>query len=277
VVLPTPKETALDEGDERARAGQAQVKAASPLADLPDDWPPGGDRLGMSVLTDGDLLAQNRARLQADAALRDLLAHSGFSGEAYAMFEEELARYGLQVMLGWLRGGFIFALCRKAGVPLERGPIPDDDHEDLAQEVVAAALPAFRQKALREGGWRPDGGASLKTYFAGTLRYQFARVWRRRLRDKDRMAVVPRQLADDLQPEAASPDPGPAETLLMRDEVRRALAAIPNEKTRMAVVLAEDGYQHEEIAELLGPDVSPRAVEGLLRRHRQRRPGRSEK
>jgi DNA-directed RNA polymerase specialized sigma24 family protein len=262
----------LDEGYERVRAGQA-LGAVSPLAGFPDDHPLAGDHhLDLPLSADGELLAENRSRLRADAALRDLLEQSDFSGKAYAMFEEELARYGLQVMRGWLRGGFIFAQCGKAGVPLERRPIPDDDHEDLAQEVVAAALPVFRQKALREGGWRPDGGASLKTYFTRSLCYQFATVWKKRLRNKD-PAAVPGQLVDGPQPEVASPDPGPAETFLIRDEIRRGLAEMPDERTRTAVVLAEDGYQHEEIAELLGPDVSPRAVEGLLRRHRQRRPG----
>jgi DNA-directed RNA polymerase specialized sigma24 family protein len=218
---------------------------------------------------DVELLAESRSRLRADTALRDLLEQSDFSGKAYAIFEEELARYGLQVMRGWLRGGFIFAQCGKAGVPLERRAIPDGDHEDLAQEVVAAALPVFRQKALKEGGWRPDGGASLKTYFARSLCYQFATAWKKRLRNKDPAAAPGRLVADP--PEVASLSPGPAETYLMRDEIRRGLAEIPDERTRTAVVLAEDGYQHEEIAELMGPDVSPRAVEGLLRRHRRRR------
>lgn len=263
------KETALDEGDEPVRAPQA--RAVSPSPGLFDDGQPGEDRLDLSIIADSDLLAENETRLQADADLRDLLAQSDFSGEAYAVFEEDLTRYGLQVMRGWLRKGYIFAQCGKARVHLERRPIPHGDHEDLAQEVVAAALPVFRQKALREGGWRAEGGASLKTYFAGALCFQFAKVWRRRLRDKD-LAAAPGQLVDALQAEVASPDPGPAETVLRRDEIRRGLANIPNERTRMAVVLAEDGYQHDEIAELLGPDVSPRAVEGLLRRHRLRRP-----
>ncbi len=260
----------MDKGDEPARTGQAQVaRPSSPPPDLLDDGLSGEARLELSLPADSDLLAENADRLQADAELRDLLAGEGFSGAAYAVFEEELARYGLQVMRGWLREGYIFAQCRKAGVRLERRPIPHGDHEDLAQDVVAGALPAFQQKALREGGWRPDGGASLKTYFAGSLCFQFANVWRRRLRDKD-PAAVPDQPLDALQAEVATPDPGPAETFLRRDEIRQGLASIPDKRTRLAVVLAEDGYQHDEIAELLGPDVSPRAVEGLLRRHRQR-------
>ena len=44
-----------------------------------------------------------------------------------------------------------------------------------------------------------------------------------------------------------------------------------------AVTLAAEGYEQEEIAEILGPDVSARAVEGLLRRHRSRVAPRDEK
>lgn len=57
---------------------------------------------------------------------------------------------------------------------------------------------------------------------------------------------------------------------MRRDEIRGGLAGIENERTRVAVILAADGYEHEEIAEILGPDVTARAVEGYLRRHRQR-------
>lgn len=262
----------MDEGEGPVRAGQVQARASSQPSGLLDDGLSGDDGLDLSLLADSDLLHENATRLEADADLRDLLARSDFSGEAYAVFEEDLARYGLQVMRGWLREGYIFTRCAEAGVPLNRRPIPHGDHEDLAQEVIAGALPVFRQKALREGGWRPEGGASLKTYFTRSLCFQFAKVWRRRLRDKD-PAAAPGQLVDAAQAEAASSDPGPAETVLRRDEIRRGLTSIPSERTRMAVVLAEDGYQHDEIAELLGPEVSPRAVEGLLRRHRLRRPG----
>jgi DNA-directed RNA polymerase specialized sigma24 family protein len=267
------RETALDDGGESIHAGQVAARTAPRPPGLLDDGPSCEALPDPSRLGDSDLQAESPARLRADADLRDLLARVDFSGEAYAVFEEDLVRYGLQVMRDWLCGGYIFAQCDKVGLFLSRRAISPGDSEDLAQEVVARALPVFRQKALREGGWRPEGGASLKTYFARSLCFQFANVWKRRLKDKD--PAIPGQTLDTLQAEAASPDPGPAETFLRRDEILRGLAGIPDERTRMAVVLAEDGYQHDEIAELLGPGVSSRAVEGLLRRHRLRRASRS--
>jgi DNA-directed RNA polymerase specialized sigma24 family protein len=50
---------------------------------------------------------------------------------------------------------------------------------------------------------------------------------------------------------------------------------IENPKTRAALVLTEDGYEQDEIAEILG--ITRRAVEGLLRRHRRRLAAGSEK
>ena len=72
-----------------------------------------------------------------------------------------------------------------------------------------------------------------------------------------------------------SPDPGPADTAAQRDEIRRGLVNI-DDRTRIALVLTEDGFEQEEIAEILGPGVTPRAVEGLLRRHRRRVAARNE-
>ena len=45
------------------------------------------------------------------------------------------------------------------------------------------ALPWFKAKGLEQwGGWRPELGASLKTYFTRALLYQFANVWRKYLK-----------------------------------------------------------------------------------------------
>jgi DNA-directed RNA polymerase specialized sigma24 family protein len=249
------EEAALDEGDQ-------PVSSPSELLDGPflDEAIPASESLADDV-----------ARLRADAELREVLADHGFSGDAYALFEEELARYGWRVTLDWLRSGYVFDRCRAMGLTLRRLPIPADDLQDLAQEVVGGALRAFKQKGLIEGGWQPERGASMKTYFTGALCLQFANVWRKRLRASASLAG---QFLETLPPDTPCPDPGPAETFLRRDEIRRGLADISDEKTRIAVVLAEDGYQHEEIAEIIGPGVTPRAVEGYLRRHRQRQASR---
>jgi len=229
---------------------------------------PAGARQDRVAIPDPDEIAERTARLQADCDLRDALAAEGFAGPAYSVFEDDLAGYGYQVMMAWLATGHIFALCRQAGLGLKSLPIPVGDREDLAQETVAAALNAFRRKGLQQGGWRPEGGASLKTYFGGALCRQFANIWKKWLRT--RVISVPLPL-EAVPPAAESPGLGPDEIVMQRDEIRRGLAGIDSERTRAAVVLAAEGYEQEEIAEILGPDVTARAVEGYLRRHRRRK------
>jgi DNA-directed RNA polymerase specialized sigma24 family protein len=171
-------------------------------------------------------------------------------------------------MMAWLATGHIFTRCRQAGLGLKSLPVPVGDREDLAQETVAAALTAFKRKGLQQGGWRPDGGASLKTYFTGALCQQFANIWKKWLRTR----VIPVPLPLEAVPSGtASPGPGPDDIVMQRDEIRRGLDGIESERTRAALVLASDGYEQEEIAEILGPDVTARAVEGCLRRHRRSR------
>ena len=211
-------------------------------------------------------LADRAARLRADRDLRDMLAAQGFAGAAYAVFEEELASYGYQVMMDWLRTGYIFSLCRNTGIMLFSQPIPDQEIEDLAQETVAEALDAFKRRGLQEGRWCPDRGASLKTYFTKALCLQFANSWRKRLRAGCTAAA---SSLEALSCDTESGEPGPAEISLQRDTIRRGLADIKSEITRVALVLAAYGYQHEEIAEILGPGITPRSVERSLRRHRQ--------
>jgi len=216
---------------------------------------------------DPESLAESATRLQADRELRDVLAAQGFAGPAYAVFEDELASYGHQVMTAWLATGQIFTRCRQAGINLLSLPIPVSEREDLAQETVAETLRTFKRTALQQGHWRPEGGASLKTFFTGALFHQFANIWKKRLRARARLAGPS---LDTLPSDTETPDPGPAEISEQRDEIRRGLAGIENDRTRVALVLTEDGYQQEEIAEILGTDITPRAVEGYLRRHRRR-------
>jgi DNA-directed RNA polymerase specialized sigma24 family protein len=246
------------------RPGPARVtpaKTGSP--------PPQTSRGGMPQrpVPDPDDLAELAARLQADCEMRDKLAAQGFAGETYAVLEDELAGYGYQLMTAWLASGHIFTRCRQAGLGTLSLPIPFSDREDLAQETVADALGSFRRKGLVQGGWRPDGGASMKAYFTGALLLQFANIWRRRLR----APATSRALSlDTLPTELESLVPDPADVAVQRDEIRRALVSMENDRTRIALVLTQDGYEQDEIAEILGPGTTPRAVEGLLRRHRRR-------
>ncbi|GGT43620.1 hypothetical protein GCM10010176_103980 [Nonomuraea spiralis] len=55
-------------------------------------------------------LRESLERRAADQRLRDEMARYDFSGERYQQFENELARYGMSVLRGWMYTGNIFKL-----------------------------------------------------------------------------------------------------------------------------------------------------------------------
>ena len=217
---------------------------------------------GLVPALDADAAARHRAERE----LRDALDEAGFTGPAYARFEADLAAYGRQLMTALICTGYIFARCKEAGYPLLALPIPLDDREDLVQETVEKALSSFKHNGLERDGWKPELGRSLNAYFAHTLLGQFSNIWKKRVKDLQARTAHNGPLLNALPPGTWSPCADPADIYEQRDEVRRGLAGIANHRTRVAIMLTEFGYSQDEIAEIL--DVSRRAVEGYLRRHR---------
>lgn len=126
---------------------------------------------------------QHRERLAGDAELVMWLALNGFQGRDYDEFANELAKYGLGVMVAWIRKGVIFGKCRDRGIvglpePPTGALTAPDIAEELAYETVARALAYFRSRVLMTGKWNPAKGASLKTYFIGQCLFQFRDVYR---------------------------------------------------------------------------------------------------
>lgn len=202
--------------------------------------------------------------VRADLQLVDAIRKGELSGQRWSVVEDALIEYGYQVITALLRTNFIFQRCREHGLRLPAMPIPPSEQEDLAQETVVEALRVFKEKVATGQGWDPAGGASVRTFFTRGLLFQFANIWRKRLRT----ASVDAEVTIDELVDLPAATLGPHELCAQRDEIRRGLADIDSHRTRAALVLTSDGYEQEEIAEILG--VTPRAVEGYMRRHRQR-------
>ncbi|MHA6631895.1 RNA polymerase sigma factor [Pseudonocardia sichuanensis] len=214
--------------------------------------------------------AESLERRQADLELRNDLALAGFDGPEWRRFAEELARYGRAVMKAWCYSGEIFNQCRKKNC--YPGPSPehwtDDDRDGLADDVVTAAIIAFRDRALIGRGWDWRAGASLKTYFIGACVYQFPNAFRR-WRTEDQTWNQLRRLdpsADELLHQRHRDDT--EDLALIHLESSTAFDAIPDDRTKIAMLLHSQGYTYPEIADLL--DTSVKAVDGLLIRHRKR-------
>ncbi|ARH89019.1 RNA polymerase sigma factor [Streptomyces sp. MOE7] len=212
-------------------------------------------------------------RRTADEQLVRLLSEDGFTGPRYERFEEELARYGISVLRGWMHSGFMFKLVASRGfdlkphdMELEQLARDSDLREELAMMTVARALSRFRERALVGEGWKADGGASITTYFMGACAYEFPNEFRRHRKDEERW----RRGAD--QETTKEPTPSVrsvAEEVLGNLCVLEDLKGIENPRARAVVALTIDGYSQEEIRHML--DVSSvRAVEAVLHRWRSK-------
>lgn len=64
---------------------------------------------------DNDELAQRVDRLEADYEWVNDLALAGFAGKQWNFFAEELAKYGMAVIAGWMKNKLIYRRCQDRG------------------------------------------------------------------------------------------------------------------------------------------------------------------
>jgi len=129
------------------------------------------------------------------------------------------------------------------------------DAEDLVQEAIAKAYAAFHQ-------FRP--GTNLRAWLYRILTNTYINSYRKRQRQPDEVSVdAYRDGQEDggfsLYDRIAGASEAPAEVELLRrlpdDEVKDALANLP-EQFRMAVYLADvEGFSYAEIAEIMGTPI----------------------
>jgi Sigma-70, region 4 len=215
-------------------------------------------------------------RREADQKLLDELVAAGFKGPLYRRFEDELIRYGLGALKGWMYTGYIFRLIdnkiMKNGKKMmlnatdsEREQIRRDGdlRTQLAGSTLATTLPKFRDRALQRGGWTLDGGASLTTYFMGATLYSFPNEFHRFRRERTTQL---RQDHAAITYEDGTHSADPARAVVQDQVVQDALLRLPP-RTAAIVQLHLLGHSHQEIAESLS-DPSERAIEGVLHRWR---------
>lgn len=210
----------------------------------------------------------------ADAAVIAELRTDGFAGPRYDRFAEDLSRYGLGVMQGWLHSGHAFKVTASRGYPLypteeelEEFALQHEAREQVAVMTVVKALPSFRQRALLGAGWTPEGGASITTYFMGACAYTLPGEIRARRAQRVRWAQQ-NQVDAELTTVRNSRAVTDAAVLATGNMWVRDVLARASDGAQPTLALTLDGYSQEEIAELLGLS-SERAVEGRLHRWRQ--------
>jgi hypothetical protein len=228
----------------------------------------------VSWLAEEHLSAAERVdRLACDYDLVTDLAFRRFEGPRYDYFANELAKYGIAVIRGWIRRRLILARCRERGF----GGLPEppvaafDDPEivdGLTDETVAMALRHFRDDVLIPGRWDYRKGASLRTFFIGQCLIRFANVyrswWRQHGRRTPDACVDPADLC--LLDQRTEPD---LEALVL-DQIAsdRLLSQVKDVRVRRALVMAAAGIPQREIAERLR--CTTKAVERMLANERAR-------
>ncbi|MFC0439661.1 sigma-70 family RNA polymerase sigma factor [Kutzneria buriramensis] len=198
--------------------------------------------------------ADRIARLQADHDLVEELRADGFDSRGYAVFTQTLADYGLPVIQAWIRRRDIFRLTAKRGRPVtcsdelrERLSRDFDDRQELASMVVARALVHFRDLALVRGGWSPQGGASLTTFFIGACIQVFPNEFRSWVKQYDRGAGLVHAEDTDLDLRL---DNDPAIQVCLTETFQEALASATTYSERLAHVLAAKALHDVDYSEL---------------------------
>lgn len=195
------------------------------------------------------------------------------------------AEYGYGVFIGWSHMGLLRPMAqrhaRRGVYGYEKIPegltlIGDDAHE-LATELIIEAIPAFRIKTLMNPDpikrWRPDGGATLRTFFIGRCLMELPDVyvrWDRRCRRARSQLVDPERWLD-----LTANVPSPRSTEPHHQAVAViALKQIAGDHDALLMLRLQDaGYSYAEIAEMFtdaGIDSTTDSVRSKIFRLKQR-------
>src|SRR3569623_45877 len=209
------------------------------------------------------LLVERLARREADKELVLRLGLVGFAGREWDAFVTVLAQYGLQVFRSWMRTGKVFMECRHSG-PRRRFRSQDQITE-IADEVVAEAIVSFRKDVLVAGTWDATKGASLRTFFIGICKLQFANVYRRWAKETESkpVDVDAQRICAELEHQRA-----PCVPVEVAAELRRQTPRLRSGSIEHINMLDAAGYTKAEIAKI--NNTTEGAINARLHRAREK-------
>lgn len=193
---------------------------------------------------------------------------------------DRVVSYGTGTLRRQLIDGSVNTKLARLGRPVRLSPAEREhlyahplERDDLVQDAVFAGLLLLRDHGIMAGGWDPAKGADLMTYFVNGCLLSLPnplRDWR-----KHRTAGVATVVHDaaDLDALAAlaafgAPDGDPAWDVHDRAALEELLAALPQPIVDVARSVACDGLSWADACRR--HPISPRVVEGHLRRYRRR-------
>ena len=217
-----------------------------------------------------------------DAKMIEAVRAAGrHSDELRLLRDVVLLPQGLGLFNAWYRKGTLFAeVERQLGFSL---PSPPDDWPAIAagliEEAIRSSVEQFFDNAVfgtGSGRWKPDGGASVKTYFVRQCLYTFADLYRKEHRQRAPGEILRANVHGD------DPDAGgdtrqlpvhrravdnPESRAVDGDTIRRLRTEMSDHEADIVWKIAA-GQTHREIGQDLG--MTADAVRSRLRRLRAR-------
>ncbi len=206
--------------------------------------------------------ADTRASIANDRLrIRELTRLGPDSPEAVT-FQQHLLEYGIGTLLTLCFAGVLPGKLKELVPTLQLEPPPScwgEDHwRNVVITTVASAVAPFLEDLL-DGAWRPERGASIKTYFVNTCCLTLVDEYRKEIRRLKRAGGAEEVLGGtvaELEPYVftwlIADQPLPSQTALDRDQIRTLLAMATHRDIPRIVYLLAQGYSQREVALLLG-------------------------
>jgi DNA-directed RNA polymerase specialized sigma24 family protein len=268
-VQPESGATAQPESEEDLDSASLALKRQPALFLVPDGW----GRLHEVEDTSETALARRLEENRAQHVAMQLEASVGRSTTWDNLVKPDLWTYGARVLPKKIITGEIFRMMREVkgprasdlALPAEDPEMTWEEAHDLASDIVIWALKSFKGVLLED--WRPDGGASFRTYFVGKCCHGFAAVYRKWLRQRARQ--MGRENVDELQDDKvpAARD-RPEQAAIIRLQIDHYLEGCDDDLELAITVLDGLEYPNRMIAELLCK--TEKVVEYRIDKNRQR-------
>ncbi|GGO22100.1 RNA polymerase sigma factor [Corynebacterium marinum] len=209
------------------------------------------------------------SRRDGDRELYQILADQGFRGADYADFERELVDYGFMVIRSWLRKGKLLEKCGSlkvkgisTGIDLDPSSLREHEIEDLTEDIVADGIYRFREQSLFGGRWRPNGPASMRTFFINRCLFSSAdpltAFHRQRKREQEMIYL------DGFSDRGSFVDPENTAEAVTQDIDLMRLVGMLGPQDREILTLHLEGLKHREIGQKMG--TTPKGIERRLAR-----------
>jgi DNA-directed RNA polymerase specialized sigma24 family protein len=230
-------------------------------------------RVSERTAVDGRVVP-NDTRLDADRRRAEALRALGQDHDRFIEYGLNLRDYGINTLIKqWRTGELRPIVHHKTRIKLPPPPSSwlDDDVSGLIAEAVIRSVEPFMQSAILQGGWQPEGGASIKTYFIGSCYFTFATDYRREYRAEMKASKMLERKKLDLELDVIryvhhTVGRGPEQTALNRAEIRRLLALATHTRIPEIVFLLADGMTSNEVGAALG--MTSNAVDQALKKFR---------